>query len=173
MSEGGNNKGKTIVAVAVGLVGALGAGYLIYKKTSGAGGHPHGAGGPAHGHSHSRGNGIRPVVAVNQRGFTPEELRKYNGIDNEKVYVSLKRRVYEVAPHFYGPGHDYHVFAGQEASRALAKSDLTGKELNKYWVDCTEEELEQLETYVDTFESKYPVVGWYIPDASFFPKESA
>ncbi|KAG5468350.1 hypothetical protein LSCM1_02330 [Leishmania martiniquensis] len=114
------------------------------------------------------GSGIRPVTSIVKKGYTREQLSQYDGVKNERIFISVKMKVYEVAPHFYGPGQHYHVFAGTEASRALAKSDLTGKYLNQYWVNCSEEELEVLEEYVEKFNSKYPVVGWYVPDDQFY-----
>ncbi|AIN97771.1 hypothetical protein LPMP_202750 [Leishmania panamensis] len=114
------------------------------------------------------GSGIRPVSSIVKKGYTREQLSQYDGVKNERIFMSVKMKVYEVAPHFYGPGQHYHVFAGTEASRALAKADLTGKYLNQYWVNCSEEELEVLEEYVEKFNSKYPIVGWYVPDDQFY-----
>ncbi|AYU82647.1 Heme/Steroid binding domain containing protein [Leishmania donovani] len=114
------------------------------------------------------GSGIRPVSGIVKKGYTREQLSQYDGVKNERIFMSVKMKVYEVAPHFYGPGQHYHVFAGTEASRALAKADLTGKYLNQYWVNCSEEELEVLEEYVEKFNSKYPIVGWYVPDDQFY-----
>ncbi|KPA82389.1 putative mitochondrial hypothetical protein [Leptomonas pyrrhocoris] len=116
----------------------------------------------------SAGSGIRPVSNIPKKGYTREQLEQYDGVKNERILMSVKMKVYEVAPHFYGPGQHYHIFAGTEASRALAKADLTGKYLNQYWVNCTEEELEVLEEYVEKFNLKYPVVGWYVPDEAFY-----
>ncbi|KAG5494035.1 hypothetical protein JKF63_01869 [Porcisia hertigi] len=112
--------------------------------------------------------GIRPVSSIVKKGYTREQLSQYDGVKNERIFMSVKMKVYEVAPHYYGPGQHYHVFAGTEASRALAKADLTGKYLNQYWVNCTEEELDVLEEYVEKFNSKYPIVGWYVPDDQFY-----
>ncbi|SCU68072.1 cytochrome b5-like Heme/Steroid binding domain containing protein, putative [Trypanosoma equiperdum] len=115
-------------------------------------------------HCH-RGQGIRPVKPIVQRSFTADELQEYDGVRKSDVYVSVKGVVYEVAPQFYGPGQPYHIYAGREISRCLAKSDLTGDEINKDWrPGSTEEELQQLEGWVKKFESRYPVVGWFIWD---------
>lgn len=113
-------------------------------------------------------DGIRPVSTIVKRGYTKEDLAQFDGVKNPRILVSLKRKVYEVSPHFYGPQGHYHCFAGKEASRPLAKSQLHDKEANKYWVDCTEEELDTLDEYVAKFDSKYPVVGWFVPDQSFY-----
>ncbi|NCF40367.1 MAG: hypothetical protein GWP75_09650, partial [Planctomycetia bacterium] len=66
------------------------------------------------------------------RDFTLEQLKKFNGVVTEddkfnpdagKIYISLKGEVYDVtaAANMYGPGASYHLFAGRDASRALAK----------------------------------------------------
>ncbi|KAK7196282.1 Cytochrome b5-like Heme/Steroid binding domain containing protein [Novymonas esmeraldas] len=114
------------------------------------------------------GSSIRPVTSIVKKGYTREQLAQYDGVKNERIFMSVKMKVYEVAPHFYGPGQHYHIFAGTEASLALARADLTGKYLNQYWVNCSEEELEVLEEYVEKFNSKYPIVGWYVPDEAFY-----
>ena len=38
--------------------------------------------------------------------FTAEELSKYDGVKDEKIYFSVRGTVYDVssAPDFYGPG---------------------------------------------------------------------
>ncbi|KEG14158.1 hypothetical protein DQ04_00601250 [Trypanosoma grayi] len=117
---------------------------------------------------------IRPVEKIEGRGFTRNELQEYDGVRKSDIYVSVKRVVYEVAPQFYGPGKPYHIYAGREISRCLAKADLTGKEADKHWVPgCKDEEIAQLEEWVKRFESKYPVMGWYLPDKEFFSSVGA
>lgn len=111
---------------------------------------------------------IRPVSIITQRGYTKEELSKYDGEHNSRILVSVKRKVYEVGHHFYGPGQSYHVFAGKEISRSLAMNKITDEESNKYWANCSEEELNRLEEWAKKFESKYPIAGWFIPDNSFY-----
>uniref|UniRef100_A0A0A9XA70 Putative steroid-binding protein 3 n=1 Tax=Lygus hesperus TaxID=30085 RepID=A0A0A9XA70_LYGHE len=111
---------------------------------------------------------IRPVEPIVQRGYTKEELAMYDGIHNQHILVSLKRKVYEVGHQFYGAGEDYHVFAGKDVSRCMAKATLAESEMNKDWINCTEEELQRLEEYVRRFDSKYPVVGWFLPDNTFY-----
>lgn len=182
MSSGDKRK-AVIAGVAVGAVGLSILCFLVSRRFSrGSGGSEHGLaphshnGADAHTHTHGKHNkasdvkvdGIRPVSSLPKRGYTKEELSQFDGVKNTRIFVSLKRKVYEVAPQFYGPGAAYHIFAGKEASRCLAKSLLDGKDANKNWVDCTEEELETLDEYVEKFESKYPVVGWFIPDSSFY-----
>lgn len=173
-----DNKQRTIAATVVSAVAAAASlYYLLYKKGAGASRAGDGANGKAASATHKHasgaggeasGAGIRPVSSIVKKGYTREQLAQYDGVKNERIFMSVKMKVYEVAPHFYGPGQHYHVFAGTEASRALAKADLTGKYLNQYWVNCSEEELEVLEEYVEKFNSKYPIVGWYVPDDQFY-----
>ncbi|ORC93704.1 uncharacterized protein TM35_000015810 [Trypanosoma theileri] len=112
---------------------------------------------------------IRSVESIEHRPFTREDLAEHDGVKKNSIYVSLKLVVYEVAPQFYGPGQPYHLYAGREISRSLAKSDLTGKELDKDWVPgSSEEELQQLDQWIEKFKAKYPVVGWYVPDEKFY-----
>ncbi|KAG8349000.1 Cytochrome b5 like Heme Steroid binding domain [Trypanosoma vivax] len=114
------------------------------------------------------GASIRPVEPIKKQAFNAESLSVYDGVQNRDIYVSVKETVYEVAPQFYGPGESYHVYAGKEISRCLAKCDLTGTEANKHWLPGTsQEELGKLEKWVSVFETKYPVVGWFVWDEEF------
>ena len=50
-----------------------------------------------------------------KRGFTLTSLKKYNGVEEEKIFIALKGVVYDVTrggQDFYGVGGSYHVFAG-------------------------------------------------------------
>lgn len=63
-----------------------------------------------------------------------EKLRGYDGSDPEKpLLMAIKGQIYDVSRSrmFYGPGGSYALFAGRDASRALAlmsfePQDLTG-----------------------------------------------
>lgn len=108
------------------------------------------------------------------RAFTPAQLRKYNGVvppegapkwdlDAGKIYVALKGQVYDVtsAPGFYGPGGGYHVFAGRDASRALATLSFDEAALENPAIDdLSAMEADQLDEWIFKFQTKgYPVVG--------------
>ncbi|KAG7193855.1 Membrane-associated progesterone receptor component 1 [Scheffersomyces spartinae] len=99
--------------------------------------------------------------------FTPKTLARYNGIDNPRIFIAVKKRVFDVTQGatFYGPGGPYENFAGRDASRGLA--------LNSFELSCltsidepidtltglTKEELESLDSWEQHFDNKYKVVG--------------
>ncbi|CCW66488.1 unnamed protein product [Phytomonas sp. Hart1] len=122
----------------------------------------------SHSHRSNSGDGVRMSSSPQRRSFTGEELMMYDGVRNERILVSLRRKVYEVEKSLYGPGETYHILAGKEASRCVAKSILDEKQTNKNWSDCTEEELHALDEHVMLYEKKYPLVGWFIPNDNFY-----
>lgn len=122
--------------------------------------------------SSSQPRAIRMVSTVVPQGFTKEQLAVFNGEQaggGGPIYIAVKGQVFEVMPQFYGVGENYHVYAGKEISRCLAKSQVSDVEANKdYTVGVTSEELAVLEGWYKKFESKYRVVGWYIPDEAYY-----
>jgi membrane-associated progesterone receptor component len=109
---------------------------------------------------------LPPPVQLGE--VTLEELAAYNGSDPQKpLLMAIKAQIYDVSQSraFYGPGGPYALFAGKDASRALAKmsfedSDLTGdiEGLSPY-------ELEALTDWEYKFMSKYVKVGVIKPSA--------
>ncbi|KAA8521721.1 hypothetical protein F0562_012394 [Nyssa sinensis] len=64
--------------------------------------------------------------------LTSQQLKQYDGTDPSKpIYVALKGRVFDVTTgkSFYGPGGAYAMFAGKDASRALAKMSKNEEDL--------------------------------------------
>jgi predicted heme/steroid binding protein len=111
---------------------------------------------------------IRPVAPREQRAFTKEDLKPFNGVERPSIYVSVKNVVFDVAPQLYGSGAPYHVYAGKEISRALAKSRVDDVLCNKDFVkDVTASEAETLDLWFKKFEGKYAVVGWFVPDDDY------
>ncbi|KUF99931.1 hypothetical protein AM588_10008825 [Phytophthora nicotianae] len=69
---------------------------------------------------------------IKRRFFTPEELLPFNGEDGQPIYIAVLDEVYDVSRKrdFYGPGEGYHLFAGRDASRALAKMSFEKEDLD-------------------------------------------
>lgn len=94
--------------------------------------------------------------------FTPEQLIQYNGTDPSKpIYVAIKGRVFDVTTgkSFYGPGGAYAMFAGKDASRALAKMSKNDEDVTPSLDGLTEKEVGVLSDWEKKFEAKYPVAG--------------
>uniref|UniRef100_A0A0C9S953 TSA: Wollemia nobilis Ref_Wollemi_Transcript_1997_664 transcribed RNA sequence n=1 Tax=Wollemia nobilis TaxID=56998 RepID=A0A0C9S953_9CONI len=94
--------------------------------------------------------------------FTEEELKQYNGSDSSKpIYVAIKGRVFDVSSgaSFYGPGGSYAMFAGRDASRALAKMSKNEEDISASLDGLTDKEIGVLEDWEKKFEAKYSVVG--------------
>jgi heme-degrading monooxygenase HmoA/predicted heme/steroid binding protein len=97
--------------------------------------------------------------------MTLEELRTFRGEGGKAgIYLAVCGKIYDVSssPGFYGPGGSYHVLAGRDASRALAKGLLEEKDVLERagdLSDLTAVEQNKLEEWVARFDSKYPCVA--------------
>ena len=98
---------------------------------------------------------------VEIKDFTLDELHTFDGVTNPKVYVSVLGSVFDVTGSgFYGPGETYSLYAGHDASFALATNDVTATNLDK--LDLSElkaNELDHLQSMVEHFRMKYLHVG--------------
>ena len=106
------------------------------------------------------------------RIITEEELTKNNGEGEtpEKyatapIYIGAGGKVYDMSfggVEFYGKGCAYNLFAGKDASRALALVSLDPKVAeNPDISDLDEKKIKVLNDWIKTFEEKkmYPIVG--------------
>jgi membrane-associated progesterone receptor component len=102
-----------------------------------------------------------PIVL---RDFTIQQLREFDGNNEKPIYVALRGEVYDVssAHELYGPGQGYHLFAGRDSSRAMAKlsfeeTDLANPDISK----LNPFEKDALDDWVQKFKyyKQYPVVG--------------
>lgn len=98
------------------------------------------------------------------RHFTLDELAIFNGENDRPVYVSLLSDVCDVTADLleYGPERAYHVLAGRDASRAVARMCLEeGEVKNTELSDLDDTHRESLQRWVRKFqdEKKYPKVG--------------
>eukprot|EP01080_Neovahlkampfia_damariscottae_P000977 gene977-9884_t len=104
------------------------------------------------------------VVEIPNVEFTLEELSKYDGSNSDKkIYIGVKGVVFDVSlkPEFYGNGASYHVFAGKEATRGLAKSSVDPESLKPYgkYDDLNEKDTKTLTDWDALYRKKYPIVG--------------
>nr|GEW80364.1 hypothetical protein [Tanacetum cinerariifolium] len=93
--------------------------------------------------------------------LTLNQLKQYDGSDPSKpIYVAVKGRVFDVTTgnSFYGPGGSYAMFAGKDASRALAKMSKNDEDVIGSLDGLTDKEMGVLADWEKKFEAKYPVV---------------
>ncbi|XP_073020208.1 membrane steroid-binding protein 2-like [Primulina eburnea] len=106
---------------------------------------------------------MQPLPPPVQLGeITEDELKQYDGSDSQKpLLMAIKSQIYDVSQSrmFYGPGGPYALFAGKDASRALAKMSFDEKDLNGDLTGLGVFELEALQDWEYKFMSKYVKVG--------------
>ncbi|TKA43960.1 hypothetical protein B0A49_07686 [Cryomyces minteri] len=80
--------------------------------------------------------------------------------DGYPTYVAIKGTVFDVSGNkAYGPTGQYRVFAGKDASRALAKSSLKPEECVPEWEDLPDSEKKVLNDWYTFFSKRYNIVG--------------
>ena len=94
--------------------------------------------------------------------WSEAELQPYNG-DNETgpILLAVKGEVYNVykGRNFYGPGGEYHIMAGRDASRFLAKNSLVEESIEEKDVPLNIAERASLESWYWIIRNKYDLVG--------------
>ena len=92
---------------------------------------------------------IREPVQLGDQ-VTEEELSAYDGKDpNKPLLMAIKGQIYDVSRSrmFYGPGGPYALFAGRDASRALALMSFDTKDLTGNIEGLSNSELETLQDW--------------------------
>ncbi|XP_074291263.1 membrane steroid-binding protein 2 [Silene latifolia] len=116
-----------------------------------------------HQHPRSFEEQMEPLPPPVQLGeITEDELKQYDGSDSKKpLLMAIKGQIYDVSQSrmFYGPGGPYALFAGKDASRALAKMSFEDKDLTGDISGLGPFELEALQDWEYKFMSKYVKVG--------------
>lgn len=100
--------------------------------------------------------------SLNLGDMTEEELRAYNGSDSEKpLLMAIRGKIYDVSTSkmFYGPGSSYAMFAGRDASRALALLSFKPEDINGNLEGLGDAELQILLDWECKFMEKYDRVG--------------
>ncbi|KAJ4956037.1 hypothetical protein NE237_012820 [Protea cynaroides] len=103
---------------------------------------------------------LPPPVPLGE--ITEEELKVYDGSDPEKpLLMAIKGRIYDVSQSrmLYGPGGPYALFAGKDATRALAKMSFEEKDLTRDLAGLSSFELHSLQDWQYKFRGKYVMVG--------------
>ncbi|CAN0350866.1 unnamed protein product [Pylaiella littoralis] len=104
------------------------------------------------------------------REFSLEELRPFDGTTETPeghaappIYVGVKGKVYDMSyggGAMYGPGKSYNLFAGRDASVALAKMSFAPEHLNNPDTSALDEQdMTVLQDWANKLAKKYPVVG--------------
>jgi predicted heme/steroid binding protein len=84
-----------------------------------------------------------------KQDFTLEQLKQYDGIKSDgRLLVGILGKVFDVsmAADFYGPGGPYSVFAGHDASRALATFSVDAAQFKDEYDDLSDLKPSQLES---------------------------
>ena len=102
-----------------------------------------------------------------KRDFTPRQLKPYDGTKSEdnpegRILIGVLGKVYDMTKgkSFYGPGGPYSVFAGRDASRALATFEVHSvSEEYDDLSDLKQSELNEVKEWDLQFSEKYTLVG--------------
>jgi len=101
--------------------------------------------------------------------WTEEELAHYDGSqgggkeddDDGPILIAADGLVFNVwrGRNFYGPGGEYHLFAGRDATRFLAKTIVEEESPEDISKPLTMGERAALAAWMLTFKNKYEIVG--------------
>lgn len=107
----------------------------------------------------------RQLEPMPKQDFTLEQLRSYDGIKSDgRILIAVLGRVFDVSrsAEFYGPGGPYSVFAGRDASRALATFSVDANLFKETYDDLSDLKPSQMDSVKEwemQFLEKYPVIG--------------
>jgi membrane-associated progesterone receptor component len=110
--------------------------------------------------------------AGSARAVRASELSVCDGVDGAPLYIAVKDprsaevTVFDVSPgkDFYGPGGPYHLFVAKDATLGLARSSMDPASLVGSIDDLTAHERDTHVQWYDKYASKYPRVGFLVPD---------
>ena len=106
-----------------------------------------------------------PLPKAEARDYAVSELSEYDGSDPQKpLLIAIRGEVYDVTRgrHFYGPGGFYEVFSGRDCTRALARMSFEEEDFTDDIEGLRQDELDQLEEWIEMFAAKYEHVGHLI-----------
>mmetsp|Transcript_26899 Transcript_26899/g.31294 ORF Transcript_26899/g.31294 Transcript_26899/m.31294 type:complete len:227 (+) Transcript_26899:245-925(+) len=92
-----------------------------------------------------------------------EDLKPYDGTQDPDgpILMAVNGDVYNVwkGRHFYGPGCEYHIFAGRDATRLLAKTKVEEESEEEKKNELNMAERAALQGWIFTIKSKYEYIG--------------
>ncbi|XP_072943344.1 neuferricin [Epargyreus clarus] len=94
--------------------------------------------------------------------FSPDQLKKYNGIDESNLYLAVMGVIFDVtqSEKHYGKGAPYNYFVGKDGSRGFVTGKFKDESEEKdHILDLTCNELLTMLDWRKTFREKYPAVG--------------
>jgi membrane-associated progesterone receptor component len=95
--------------------------------------------------------------------WTEKELAKYDGSRDEDgpILLAADGLVFNVykGRNFYGPGGEYHLFAGRDATRLLAKTIVEEESPKEATKPLNMGERASLAAWLFTLKGKYEIVG--------------
>ena len=95
--------------------------------------------------------------------WTEEELKPYDGTRDEDgpILFAADGIIFNVwkGRNFYGPGGEYHIFAGRDATRLLARTKVEEESEEESKIPLTMAERAALAGWIFTFKGKYEEVG--------------
>lgn len=101
-------------------------------------------------------------VDYREEPWTETELVAYDGTDSDgPLLVAVDGDVFNVwrSRHFYGPGCEYEIMGGRDATRFLARNSLDEETNEEKMRPLNVVERASLEGWYWTFKNKYEIVG--------------
>lgn len=98
-------------------------------------------------------NKKKTLPKMPKQDFTLEQLKHYDGVQSDgRILFAVLGKVFDVSrsAEFYGPGGPYSVFAGRDASRALATFSVEAsqfKDTNDDLSDMTPSQMESIKEW--------------------------
>ncbi|CAM8889818.1 unnamed protein product [Rhodiola kirilowii] len=102
---------------------------------------------------------LTPQLAVLARSVPPKMPEIHH--HPKPIYLAVKGRIFDVTSgkSFYGPGGAYEMFAGKDASRALAKMSKNEDDVVADIDGLSSKEIGVLGDWERKFEAKYSILG--------------
>ena len=105
---------------------------------------------------------VKKMTIEPRDNWTLDQIKVYNGNDpNAPILFAARGTIYNVwrGREFYGKGSPYHIFAGTDATRLLAKGLLEPESEEDRAQPLGWFEKDSLNDWISTFEMKYDDVG--------------